>query len=364
MNSTEAELWPNLYIELRSRGLTTIVFESTLIILINISALVGNFFTCWVIYKDERLHTITYGYIGALAMSDLLYACLVNPLIDASLVTGEWNLGKTACQVQAVLCIAFAWNSLHLMTLISVNRYFRVIRSEVYRRRFSWKLTAFLIGASLFCAVFSSSFPYFPGWCEYVFQPGKAVCFMHIYDRYSSENRSFTLIMTVVYVIIPIIVISFCYARVFRVVKVQQKNLIRNLNRIHITSTLDNTRNVTTNEHASSITEGSVGSNTNACALAQLCRNPEEIRLNRVLLVLVLGCAICWLPVIIIEIIDTLIGSLPRAAHVLYTYLGSLSGAVNPLVYGIMNRKFRKEMLRLLRMCRPNKRTIVGPYGN
>lgn len=93
--------------------------------------------------------------------------------------------------------------------------------------------------------------------------------------------------------------------------------------------------------------------------------NVEDIKISRILLVMVLANIICFSPVIIIEAIDFFRhGSyLPRPIYLFYTIAATLSSSVNPIIYGAMNRSFRKEYIRLLRFdnCRMFSVTRVTP---
>ena len=85
--------------------------------------------------------------------------------------------------------------------------------------------------------------------------------------------------------------------------------------------------------------------------------------MSRILLVMVLAYVICFSPVIIIEAIDFFSrGSyLPRQVYLFYTVAATLSSSVNPIIYGVMNRTFRQEYKRLLRLDRICR---VGPTIN
>ena len=57
------------------------------------------------------------------------------------------------------------------------------------------------------------------------------------------------------------------------------------------------------------------------------------------------GFTFCWLPICIMDYIDAARGgpTLPRPAYLTYGFLAYLSSAINPVIYGAMNRHFRRE---------------------
>ena len=57
--------------------------------------------------------------------------------------------------------------------------------------------------------------------------------------------------------------------------------------------------------------------------------------------------SLCWTPVLLIDIVDTILGrwTFPREAYVAYTFLASISRALNPFIYGVLNKNFRTDDL-------------------
>lgn len=88
MNSTEATAPSSSQDILSLRSAEMVAFESTLIILIDLVAFVGNFLICLAIFRNTRLHTVANIYILALAISDTLMAGVVMPLSSGTIITG------------------------------------------------------------------------------------------------------------------------------------------------------------------------------------------------------------------------------------------------------------------------------------
>ena len=76
----------------------------------------------------------------------------------------------------------------------------------------------------------------------------------------------------------------------------------------------------------------------------------QEIKLIKTILVTVLAYAICRAPVIITDLLDQVRGGWahPRGFYLIYTVCSIASSCINPVVYGIMNKSFRGEYIRLL----------------
>jgi len=74
----------------------------------------------------------------------------------------------------------------------------------------------------------------------------------------------------------------------------------------------------------------------------------EEIKITKSLMVIVIGFCICWLPSSTVLHLSTYI-RLPRLVEALLIYFGCTSSAINPILYNIYNRPFRRRAWQLLR---------------
>ena len=67
----------------------------------------------------------------------------------------------------------------------------------------------------------------------------------------------------------------------------------------------------------------------------------------------------------VIDVVDTIHGSwiFPREVNVAYTFLATISSALNPMIYGVLNKNFQREYLKILccRYCR--FQTTVKPLA-
>lgn len=78
----------------------------------------------------------------------------------------------------------------------------------------------------------------------------------------------------------------------------------------------------------------------------------EEIKITNTLLIVVAGFMACWTPFAITMFIDVYSPlSLPRSIDIGTLLLGYANSMCNPVVYGIRNQAFRREMFRLYAGC-------------
>ena len=79
-------------------------------------------------------------------------------------------------------------------------------------------------------------------------------------------------------------------------------------------------------------------------SVGQGCRKAREVRATWTMLFSTLGFSMCWLPVSVIDFIETSRGggNLPRQVFMLNGFLIFLSSTINPFIYCLSNRDLRK----------------------
>ena len=288
-----------------------VIVEATAVVLVDVIALLGNVLVFAVASKNRRRLTITDILIIALSLTDLLVALTVMPLSAGALITGVWLYNRWLCLFQGFCVITFACASLNTLSVIAVNRYYCVVKYNDYRRVFSIKRTLgylILVWLAAFCfsippLLFSAD--------DYAFQAGKVLCV------YPFEiNLAYTVCLDVLFIGVPTATISYCYWHVFRTV--QQRNRAVSGKGQELTTRM----------------------------------NVQEANITKTLIVVVIGFALCWFPVLIMDTIDVATGDLilPRQLYLFYTFMVFLSSTINPFIYALVNKRFRKDYWRVLRL--------------
>ena len=289
-----------------------IIAESTCAFVITILAMTGNIILCLAIYRSRALRSIQNYYIMALAMSDLVLTLLCFPLGLTVVVLERWPFGDTLCQIQGSLTYYFACFSVLTMALIAVNRYIKMIRSvNIYQKIYT---KTYLLISIAGCAIFSGAclIPFVSQ--RFCFHPGKMGCFVC-----KSQNKTEQAVLLVPYTVIIAMtypVIAFCYYKVFR--------------KVH--------------SHFSQIAPSTLHEADAAKSFA------EEVKITKILFAVLIAFVICWTPTFTIEFLDIFEGeySLPRQVYLIMPFTGAASCAVNPLIYGVMQRRFRQTYKKVL----------------
>ena len=302
---------------LMNRSMGQVFADVGPLFLINLTALFGNTLLCIAFLKNNHLRSVTNMFVLTLAVSDIIMSLTCMPLSEGSLIAGEWIFGDLICHIQGFLAHFLALLSLQMMAITAVNRYFRVIKPDLYKKIFTPGYTNLIIlSASLLSVGILGSITFAQHGNLFVFQAGKTICVnLH---RSLISTQIYTIFSSVTFVFLPAIVIIWCYTKVFRSIRRHFRQLAaRNMSSASINSI-----------------------------------NPAEIVVTRTVFAIVLAFFICWIPCIVIDLVDiTRDEWLDRRVYLAYTYFAYTSSAINPIIYGIMNRSFRVEYLKLLR-CR------------
>lgn len=309
--------------ELQERRDGLVVLESGLMMIINFLAFTGNMMVCWAVYRNHRLRTLPNIYVVTLAISDALMALLCMPMSVVLLVTGQWPFSGAVCHFQGFFCFFFALYSLLLMTATAVNRYFRVVRPNLYRQHFKVKSTFLSVVVITLFAALGAGLSSMTQWASFIVHYGKVICFMNF--KSPELDMGYMAYLDVFYIAIPIGIISFAYYNIFKTIRKH-------------------------NQEMNNARRGSI-----------LHLNVEEVKITKVLFASVLGFILCWGPIAVIDQVDSYTGQkavIPRQVFLLYIYLGFGSCSINPFIYGVMNRAFRSEFLKVLTFCRRNNGVV------
>lgn len=284
---------------------------STLIFVIEIfyvvTTLLGNGMTLYIMIKNPNLRTKRANmFIISLAVSDVCMGLMAAALSSPVILESSWILGHNACQYHGFMIVFLVITSTLTLALTSVNRYFNVVRHNVYPRYFTFRRTAMMISCVWFLGIL---FPciYLLSGQQFVFMPGKLICYMDI------EASWFNRTANILFIIFPFMSMVYCYTRVYLVIRKHNSQIF------------------------SSARNGRI--------------NVQEVKITRMLLVIVMFYIVSWTPVFIVDSIDTFRGysSLPFEAYIIYAVCASSSNCVNPLIYGIMNPTFRREYLKVFK---------------
>ena len=299
----------SLSLELATRAETLVWIETVLFAVINVVALFGNLLTCYALHRNQALRTLPNMFVVALGVSDILMSVCCMPFSVVTLFRGEWIFGETFCRFLSFEVFTFGMSSINTMVVIAVSRYFRVVKSVKYPVLFK-RQRALVYLAVVWLLAFVGSVPLLFFKKDAVkFQAGKAMCWFSF-----QSNVAYTVFLECVYIAAPLTVIVICYAKVFHTVSRSNRVFMQENNP------------------------------------QQLRANVEEAKVTKTLAAVMVGFTCCWLPICIVDNIDTARGedALPRQVYLTYGFLCYLSSTINPFIYVATNKQFRREYKAIL----------------
>lgn len=204
--------------QLEDRSKLTVVIESAVLLIIDVTALVGNATLCFIVYRKSRLQNPTTMLIVALAFTDLLTAVFVMPLTLDTAIHSKRRFSDTVCKAHAFAMAFLAQVSIFIMALTAFNRYLCVKKRSLYKKIFTKRRTLFQISAIWAVALITNGIPNVLSLDDFFFCPGYLLCWRRMMKAAAIYSFNAWLYGSFVF---SYVVIVFCYWKVFRTVKQQ-----------------------------------------------------------------------------------------------------------------------------------------------
>ena len=294
---------------------TEIKVEVTVAALVLLSAMSGNVLVVYVIYRDSRLHKVTYMFIHNLALTDIAMAMASMPFWIASLSTGTWKFGQVWCQVAGSTSHILACASIFTIALIAFNRYIKVVKPTLYRKVFPSKRAARLYCVFVWLVSIFLATPYLFGWSAVSYHEKLVICV--------SENNVYKKASTGVIVNGLTIMIFYCNFKIYKAVRESTRNL---------------------NAHA----EGNGVRSANDSRRS----NMTDVSVLKTCFTVACFFVVTWSPISIIAVIWTFGFDIPQKFYTTSVYLAFSGSLVNPIIYGFINPQFKVAFKKALSCSR------------
>ncbi|XP_009978652.1 PREDICTED: histamine H2 receptor [Tauraco erythrolophus] len=292
---------------------------SCLTILIVIT-LCGNIIVCLAVTLDRRLRSLTNCIIVSLAITDLLLGLLVLPFSAFYELTEEWPFGSTLCNIYTSLDVMLCTASILNLLMISLDRYFAVTKPLRYSQLVTPSRVAVGLVVIWTVSLMVSFLPIHLGWNT----NGTAV--QNTVPNCNNEctlevNPVYGLVDALLTFYIPLVIMCITYYRILKIAREQAKRI----NHTWCCSS-DTPMPPMVKEHKATVT-----------------------------LAVVLGAFVmCWFPYFTVFTYRGMWGD-SRVKGTLMSvvlWLGYANSALNPILYGTLNRDFRVAYQHLLRCWR------------
>ena len=375
--------------------LPIIIIQTLFVSLLTILSIIENFCVLYAIKRFKTLRTVPNYFIASLSLADFLYAVFGSTSVIATTVSKEWVLGGFYCNFIGVTNTLFLTVSITTLAAISVNRYIAVSRPFHVITIYTHRNTIFIIVIIWFVSLLFSAPPLF-GWSNFV--PVSSLC---VYD--TTKHPSYTIMLAVTYYICPAIIQPVCYYKIYKVLRTRQKvfstdldRSLKNKSKIHPTSVKELNESPIKEKQGgahsrvqknckpvqkrtnSAYSQENQNENGNLKRVKVICSNSielpndtkcpgitqnrsEKIELHRILkneakttaimITVVITFYVCWTPLAVASILFAF--DLQPSEFGLVTFaiviITCINGVINPIIYGIMNKKFRKVYKKIFR---------------
>ncbi|XP_061392890.1 G-protein coupled receptor moody [Musca vetustissima] len=350
-----------------------LTFAAIMTLLIMIVGIFGNFLTVAALIKCPKVRNVAAAFIMSLCIADLLFCALVLPFSAYRFIEGTWEPRDVLCKMIPFIQYGNIGVSLLCIAMITINRYVMIAHHNSYGKIYKRHWIAAMI---VFCWVFSygMQLPTLVGaWGTFGYDPKLGTCSIREDDHgHSSKTALFITAF-----VIPCLIIIACYTKIFWVVHKSEQRLKRHANKQN--SIPNNLRpppsagsNVETGNLQSRVSSSSSFSTdvkqesvqkqptTRIKDQREVRAKRNEWRITKMVLAIFLSFVVCYLPITIAKVADQDVEH-PNL-HILSYIMLYLSACINPIIYVIMNKQYRKAYKTVI-MCEPSRLLPFGKHG-
>ena len=278
----------------------------------------GNALTIAAVIKTKSLRTGANIFIIGLSTFDLTYTCVVVPTVITVHWRNSWVFSKIYCHIFPVVFILAVGESLMSLSGTAVCRYLKIMRPKIFALIFSRKcyVAALLCGFWL-TPVLCIMPPIVGIWGQLGYEPRTLTCTFLRDDSGYNTFLMLTAFMT------PITFISFCYLRI-------------------LCKVCSNRRKIQAARQTSTSGDQSV----------QKSQQREDLRYTRMMVAIFVVFLMAYTPYIVNNLLDPYVENMDRGFFC--ATCAWLSPCLNPVIYALLNRHFRRAFLTILPCCNPD----------
>uniref|UniRef100_A0A671TFL4 G-protein coupled receptors family 1 profile domain-containing protein n=1 Tax=Sparus aurata TaxID=8175 RepID=A0A671TFL4_SPAAU len=349
---------------------------------VTIIGTVGNLMTILAFTIDPHLRTRFNVLIINLALADLLYCTILQPILVDSYLHLRWRTGLVCCRIVGLLVFLSISVSIITLCLIAGGRYLMIAKRAVFDRVFSDLGLSLLIISAWTLGLVSLG----PLWPGYVFVPKVCLCSID-----GKTYHPYPTILLFFYFFVGLGCVGTFYFFIYRRVRMTSLALLRY--RFSRRSSRKKPASLAQDTNYSGV-ESSMA-NTCSCEMssqAELAKNTVEINcekssqpthssataesatkcppdiietspsptpaassshctalgddkemkhVTRMCLAVFLGFVFCFAPYLLINMAD-IHNHAPRVLYMFCRNLTWLNSCINPVLYAVMNRQFRQ----------------------
>ncbi|XP_071794838.1 melatonin receptor type 1C-like [Asterias amurensis] len=301
------------------------MFLGCVFCLVAVFGLVGNTMVILAVVLSKKLHTRTNVFVVNLATADLI-SCLTSPFAAVALFSmNGWPMHDIVCSVSAAIYYITLGCSIMNLTTIAINRYVLIIKSmQTYQAIYTpKKIAAMLVFTWLYPALVCS-LPLF-GIGKWGYSDKYKICTQ---DTSAETSDLFSLLGSVLFYPIPLIILFVCYFKIYRHITSHMKKMVGK--GIEMADTSNASSASSTQLH-----------NKSAGSFSK-----RQVQITKNLFYVMFTFVVCFAPFAVALLIPTSDPVIPWTATLVV-----FNRALNPVIYGVKHPHF-KEVFRHMLRCR------------
>ncbi|XP_069803671.1 5-hydroxytryptamine receptor 6 [Dendropsophus ebraccatus] len=298
----------------------------------------GNSLLILLIFTQRSLRNTSNYFLVSLFMSDLMVGLVVMPPAMLNELYGRWVLDTEFCCIWYSFDVMCCSASILNLCVISLDRYLLIISPLKYKLRMTSCRALALILATWTLAALASFLPIEMGWHEQDFE-------LQPTNLTLSEEKQCRLLVSLPYALIascltfflPSAAISFTYCRILLAARkqaVQVASLTTNVPEDHV-----QVLTVPVTEGRKFVTKHS----------------KKALKASLTLGILLGMFFVAWLPFFVANVVQAVCDCVPPGLFDVLTWLGYCNSTMNPIIYPLFMRDFKRAMGKYLPCCRRSR---------
>ncbi|XP_067851092.1 trace amine-associated receptor 1 [Heptranchias perlo] len=282
------------------------------------ATMVGNFLVVLAVVYFKQLQSPTNAFVLSLSIADFLIGIMVMPYSMIRTIEGCWHFGSIFCQIHSSLDVMLCTASILHLSCIALDRYYAVCDPLVYNCKMSpGRVTTLL----LVCWMVPATISFVPIMLE-LHRSGIDPDLLASGSCAFMVNRAYAVCASLIAFYLPMFMMLAAYWKIYRAARKQAMQIGAVENQV----------------------QGYPSGLEAAHAHKQSMK--RERKAAKTLGIIIGTFLVFWLPFFTANIIDPFLGyKMDRVTWEVLVWLGYSNSSINPFLYGVLNRSFRRAFL-------------------
>ncbi|XP_053546281.1 5-hydroxytryptamine receptor 6 [Bombina bombina] len=318
------------------------VWMAAFLCLIIFLTTLGNSLLILLIFTQRSLRNTSNYFLVSLFMSDLMVGLVVMPPAMLNELYAKWVLDVDFCYIWYSFDVMCCSASILNLCVISLDRYLLIISPLKYKLRMTSCRALCLIVATWTLAALASFLPIGMGWHEPDF------VLQHLNQTSGEQEKQCRLLVSLPYALVasfltfflPSAAISFTYCRILLAARKQA---------VQVASLTTNVASVS-------------GDNTQVLTVPVVesrkfvtKHSKKALKASLTLGILLGMFFVAWIPFFVTNVVQAVCDCVPPGLFDVLTWLGYCNSTMNPIIYPLFMRDFKRAMAKYLPCCRRSR---------